>query len=139
MFRSVLTSPAYLAGVQSGALSSSGGACIAVDPLTLGYLARIALGGSNDNRVAYIWDDLPAAARPGEALTFKVTVRNDGWNALSAGEIALAASVDRVEFVRQHLTSGPAIGASRLNSAGSPLRAGLRRRGYGRVCAAVSV
>lgn len=59
MFRSVLTSPSFFASVASQASTNSSGSAIVVDPLTLSYLARVAYGGSNDNRVAYVADTLP--------------------------------------------------------------------------------
>jgi hypothetical protein len=37
----------------------SNGSLIVVDPLTLGYLSRIHMGGHNDDRVQYIHDTLP--------------------------------------------------------------------------------
>jgi hypothetical protein len=46
----VLTSPAYLRDVAAAAAAA--GPAVAVGPLALGYLQRVALGGSNDDRVA---------------------------------------------------------------------------------------
>lgn len=84
MYRSVLTSPSFLAQVTQGASQASNGTAVAVDPLTLGYLMRVHAGVGNDNRVAYVADTLPAAAPASQPLSFTLSVRNDGWNVLSA-------------------------------------------------------
>ena len=54
-----------------------------VDPLTLSYLARIYLGGNNDDRVSYVADTIPRILGKGQvlqAITF--TIQNNGWNTL---------------------------------------------------------
>lgn len=130
MFRSVLTSPAYLAGVRAAVDAASAGACIAVDPFTLGSLARVALGGSNNDRVSYVWDTLPTEASPGATLSFTVTLRNDGWNVLKSMDYELRVSINRVELLMQASGERPAVGALRLDTAGSPLRTALHRQGF---------
>ena len=103
MFRSVLTSPSFLKNVTDAAAARTGGGAIAVDPLTLGTLARVALGGSLDNRVSYTADTLPDAAPPGAVLPFTVTIRNDGWNALRADGHALLVSVTSVQALHRRM------------------------------------
>ena len=110
--------------------AASAGACIAVDPFTLGSLARVALGGTNNDRVSYVWDTLPTEASPGATLSFVVTVRNDGWNVLKSVDHELRVSINRVELLMQASGERPAVGASRLDTAGSSLRAALHRQGY---------
>lgn len=97
MFRSVLTAPSFIAEVQQNVTAQSGGNVIAVDPLTLGYLMRAAMGGSNDDRVAYVNDTLPDSAVAGTPLAFTITVRNDGWNTLESSNVAVMARVTGVE------------------------------------------
>jgi len=54
-----------------------------VDPLTLGYLARIALGGNNNDRVTYIDDSIPSTMTVKGVYNVSFTVRNEGWNILN--------------------------------------------------------
>jgi hypothetical protein len=96
--RSVLTSPAYLRDVAAAAAAA--GPAVAVGPLALGYLQRVAMGGSNDDRVAYVGDSLPPAAPAGSAVAFAATVRNDGWNALAARNHTLVVTVARAARLR---------------------------------------
>lgn len=49
----------YILQLVENATAVSNGSLIVVDPLTLGYLSRIHLGGHNDDRVQYIHDTLP--------------------------------------------------------------------------------
>jgi len=63
MIRSVLTSPAFLRDVAAGVTAATRGAAAAVDAHTFGYLFRIARGGNNDDRAAYVADTLPGGAR----------------------------------------------------------------------------
>ena len=135
---SVLTTPTYLAGVRDGVDAATGGGCIAVDPFTLGYLARVALGGTNNNRVSYVWDDLPRTARAGSSLFFTATVRNDGWNVLGSVDHDFVASIYRIELIRRPKLAKQTVGAAQLNIAGSPFRQSLRRQGYTLVCNLVS-
>ena len=103
MFRSVLTSPTFLAAVAANATAVSGGAAVPVTPLELAALMRVELGGSNDNFVSYVADSLPPAAPAGALLRFNATVRNDGWNVLSAsnhGLVVSAASLQRLAAAR---------------------------------------
>ena len=101
MARSVLTSPTFLRAVAQGVANATGGAAAVVDPLAFGYLMRLALGGSNDDRVAYVADSLPGGGASGARLNFSATLRNDGWNALPAGGFALAVAVSAVEVWRE--------------------------------------
>lgn len=94
MIRSVLTSPSYLRDVAAAAATVSG--AVALDPLTFGFLQRVAMGGSNDDRISYIGDTLPAAASHGALVSFAVTLRNDGWNALDSSNHTLVATVAAV-------------------------------------------
>ena len=100
MFRSVLTSPTFLRNVQRAATTATNSRAVAVDALTLGYLMRAAMGGTNDHRVAYTGDSIPAAAAAGTALRFNVSVRNDGWNVLHARSHSLLLTVDEVHILR---------------------------------------
>ena len=103
MFRSVLTSPTFLAAVAANASAVSGGAAVAVTPLELAALMRVALNGSNDNFVAYIGDSLPAAAPAGALLRFNVTIRNDAWSAIPSsrhGLVVEAVALQRLAAAR---------------------------------------
>ena len=98
MFRSVLTSPTFLASVASAATIATGGAAVAVTPLELSCLMRVQLGGSLDNLVAYVADSLTASPVPsGSQLKFSVTVRNDGWNALPASGHGIVVAATRIQ------------------------------------------
>jgi hypothetical protein len=103
MFRSVLTSPTFLAAVAANATAVSGGAAVAVTPLELAALMRVQLGGSNENFVAYVADSLPPTAPAGALVSFNATLRNDGWNVLAAarhGLVVAAASLQRLVDAR---------------------------------------
>lgn len=52
--------------------SSTAPALRVVDPLELAYLARLHLGGNNDDRVTYLNDTFPAAAAPGKSSAVSV-------------------------------------------------------------------
>lgn len=113
MFRSVLTSPTYLAAVASAANASSGGMAIGVDAVTLGYLLRTTMGGTNDNRVGYVGDTFPPSAPAGTLLSVAATVRNDGWNALASTNHSLQVNVTGVLWVtRKHATMTPSSSSS---------------------------
>lgn len=140
---SVLTSPTFVAGVSSGANAASSGGCVAVDPLTLSVLARTALGGvhANENRVAYVADSLPRSTIPstdnhdialrlGDKIRFSVSMRNDGWNTLSAANHSLRVSVSAVQLLMRLPSPFLGVGNARINMAGSPLLAALHRQGY---------
>ena len=96
MVRSVLTSPSYLRDVAASVRAATAGAAAVVDPLAFGYLMRLALGGNNDDRAAYVGDTLPGGAARGARVDFRATVRNDGWNVLNAS-YALSVTVTAVE------------------------------------------
>ena len=83
MFRSVLTSPTFLGEVAGKAEAASQGAAVAVTPMELSALMRVALGGSNDNSVTYFDDTLPEVVQWGEEVKFNVSIRNDGWSMLT--------------------------------------------------------
>jgi len=93
VFRSVLQTPSWLLNVTQEAAALAGGQALPLDPLTFAYLARAALGGSNNDRVTYVNDTLPAAAPAGAVLNFTVSVRNEGWNALPAANHSLFVQV----------------------------------------------
>ena len=97
MVRSVLTSPSFLRDVAAAVSAATAGAAAVVDPVTFGYLMRVALGGNNDDRAAYVGDTLPGGARAGAAVAFSASVRNDGWNTLSAAGYYLLVNVSAVE------------------------------------------
>jgi hypothetical protein len=122
MFRSVLTSPSYLASVRDQALSQSGGAAVAVGPHELSYLMRASLrsgggsGSGNDDRVSYVSDTLPSspadqAVAVGSTLRFTVTVRNDGWNDLGRASHKVAVTVPQLQPVARLLLEAQAAAA----------------------------
>lgn len=93
MFRTVLTGASFHKAVADVVASHTAGQAVAVDPLTMGYLARLALGGpaANDWFVGYIGDSLPdplpaPSSPPAAAAAMPVTVqiRNEGWQTLPA-------------------------------------------------------
>lgn len=110
MFRSVLTSPSFLQQVQAAATSMSSGSVVAVGPLALSVLARVVLGGSNDDRVTYVSDTLPSTAGAGAVLAWSATVRNDGWNVLQAENHSLLVSVPSVTCLQQTRRSPRSVG-----------------------------
>jgi hypothetical protein len=139
MFRSVLTSPSYLSGVAGAAANATLGLAVLVDAITQAYLMRAALpGGTNDDRVAYVNDTLPQSAAAGSVLSFDVTVRNDGWNALAAANHSVVVDIVAAEGVVDargvRLAERKGNGMVELDAlphgAGSPLRARLARAGY---------
>jgi hypothetical protein len=97
MFRSVLTSPSYLAAVAANASKISESTAVAVTPFELSALMRISLGGNNDNSVTYINDTLPSVASAGNKVSFNVTIRNDGWNLLSSSNHVLLVTVEGIQ------------------------------------------
>jgi hypothetical protein len=58
------------------------------------------MGGSNDDRVAYIADSLPPAAPAGSRIACTATVRNEGWNTLAARNPMLVVAVARAASLR---------------------------------------
>jgi hypothetical protein len=141
MFRAVLVSPSDIAGIvqQVQSLSPS---VILLGPLQLAYLARVAFGGTNDDRVAYVADTIPPAlpSPPPATLSFSATLRNDGWNAWAAVNHSLLVTFTAAEALAVH----PGIAADAFESARVPatlalpmptapsLKAGWLRR-HGRV------
>jgi hypothetical protein len=93
VFRSVLQSPSWLLNVTQEVAAFAGGQALPLDPLTFSYLARAALGGSNNDRVTYLDDTLPVGAPAGSVLNFSVIVRNEGWNPLPAANHSLLVQV----------------------------------------------
>ena len=79
--------------MAQAALNLSDGAAVAVDPVTLGLLMRVYFNGSNDDRVSYIADSLPALAACGAQLQFAISIRNDGWNVLGAAEYKVKTAI----------------------------------------------
>ena len=79
--------------VAQAALNLSVGAAVAVDPVTLGLLMRVYFNGSNDDRVSYVADTLPALAACGAQLQFAISIRNDGWNVLGAAEYKVKTAI----------------------------------------------
>ncbi len=53
-----------------------------VDPYTLGYLARVYLGGNNNDRVTYLSDTIPRTGNANFKYSCSIAVRNEGWNTL---------------------------------------------------------
>ncbi len=82
-----------MAQVAQAALNLSDGAAVAVDPVTLGLLMRVYFNGSNDDRVSYVADTLPALAACGAQLQFAISIRNDGWNVLGAAEYKVKTAI----------------------------------------------
>ena len=103
MFRSVLTNPTFLSAVAANATALTSGAAVAVTPLELSALMRVELGGSLNDFVAYVADNIPATAPAGSIVRFNATVRNDGWNTIGAsnhGLVVTAASLQRLVAAR---------------------------------------
>ena len=107
MFRSVLTGPTFLASVSAAARNASVGRIIPVDPITLGVLAKVALGGHNNNRVSYVGDTIPHQARAGDVARFNISVRNDGWNVLGRDAHALLLSITSIMRLVRVVRSAP--------------------------------
>lgn len=87
VWRSVLQPASYYTGIvqQLKTMGVYNSEVVVVEPLVLAALARQALGGSNENLVTYSADTAPTTTvKSGTALSFTVTVRNDGWAAISA-------------------------------------------------------
>lgn len=67
-----------------------------VDPLTLAYLARIYLGGHNNDRVSYVDDTFPRrtdAVAGGVLERVEFVVRNKGFNSLDLKELIVTGSL----------------------------------------------
>jgi len=76
---------------------------IALGPLQLAYVARIAFGGHNNDRVAYLADSIPASLpTPPPVLTFTAQLRNDGWNVWVASNHSLVVSFPTAEVLVPH-------------------------------------
>lgn len=132
MIRSVLTSPTFLKGVADAAADISHGATHVVDAHTLGLLARVALGGSNANRVAYVDDTLPLSA-PAEVVPFSVVARNDGWNGWHPGGQAVrvtAVAVASVMAPGAAFAGGRGLASLDPQGVGSAVRRALVRQGF---------
>jgi len=65
-----------------------------MDPIDFGYLARIYLGGNNNNRVTYINDTIPRIMTSNTQYSAQVTIRNEGWNTLNASSTQLLVYFD---------------------------------------------
>eukprot|EP01106_Pelomyxa_sp_JSP_P001309 TRINITY_DN1196_c0_g1_i1.p1 TRINITY_DN1196_c0_g1~~TRINITY_DN1196_c0_g1_i1.p1 ORF type:complete len:301 (-),score=69.66 TRINITY_DN1196_c0_g1_i1:83-985(-) len=84
-----------------------------VDPISLAYLARYSMGGNNDYRVAFINDNLQHTIPAGSSFSLNVTLRNDGWNTITAADTRLHCHFDSLDSsesckfpVNQDITCG---------------------------------
>lgn len=98
IFRGTLKSPSFYAAVVEG-VRALRPTLEAVEPLALSYLARLALGGHNDDRVTYVSDSLPrAGGRLGQVLSdVAFVVRNNGWNTLDLNELMLYGALSPLQ------------------------------------------
>jgi len=90
VFRGTLPFPFYYAAVVE-AVQKLRPASEAIDTLTLAYLARLVLGGNNNDRVTYVSDTLPRAGCHAGEVRWNETflVRNNGFNNLDGKDIIL--------------------------------------------------
>lgn len=98
VFRGTLKSPSFYVAVVE-AVWVLRPTLEAVEPLALSYLANLALGGHNDDRVTYVSDSLPrTGGRLGQVLS-EVTfvVRNNGFNTLDLKELVLFGALSRLK------------------------------------------
>lgn len=92
MYRTILES----AGLMHDIVAALATACPImqiVDPHVAAYLARLHLGGNNDNIATYLADTIPPVVAAGSNISALFTVRNDGWNVLSATTVALNITI----------------------------------------------
>jgi hypothetical protein len=139
MFRSVLTSPSYLQSVEEGVVNATNGTAVAVGPMEFSYLMRVAFGGTNDNRVGYVNDTLPATVpKGGGTVSFTATVENRGWNTLAASNHSLVVSVVSTQIVvdarslslPRHAWGGAGLVSLEAGGAAGSLRVRLARAGF---------
>ena len=89
-FRTILLGPEYITRLTNAAMASRPEAPYAmVDPYTFYYLLRHSLGGTNEKRATFTFDNLPPKVRGGRTLKAVVGVRNDGWDVWKAGSTFL--------------------------------------------------
>lgn len=107
VFRSILK-PATWHKQTTDAVQAADKRVRFVDPITLGYLARLHLGGNNDDRVTYVSDTFPTRMQAGATgIPVTVHVRNNGWNTLSTSAVAPNTTRVMVQWVM-----GPASGVA---------------------------
>lgn len=98
-----------------------------VDPHIAGYLARLQLGGNNDNIATYLDDTVPASATAGASVSATFTIRNDGWNNLMPEAVSLNVTL---------VKSGQAAGFSSLIALPQTIEAGstvVLRGSFGKI------
>jgi hypothetical protein len=119
VFRIVLAQPGFMADMTAQIFTDHPERRHTVlGPEAMFALISLHLGQPPAYRVSFVDDDLPDRARAGEALPFRVTLRNDGFDTWTPGEFRLGV----------HLSTG-AIPAHSLPSdpQGYPQRFGLVR------------
>lgn len=84
-FRSILINSEWIRTVNEG-IRKQRPECRfePVDPYTYFYLLRHALGGRNEMRTTYTFDDLPSKLKAGQTVKVTAGIRNDGWDTWSA-------------------------------------------------------
>eukprot|EP00698_Gefionella_okellyi_P002525 TRINITY_DN1236_c0_g1_i2.p1 TRINITY_DN1236_c0_g1~~TRINITY_DN1236_c0_g1_i2.p1 ORF type:complete len:552 (-),score=130.44 TRINITY_DN1236_c0_g1_i2:87-1742(-) len=120
VWRSVLQEPSYYVSIVDQ-LQPHADDIIFVDPLAALYLARVALGGNNNDIVSYIDDTFPALpVKPNAQLAVHVLLRNEGWNVMFAHELQLVVQIGSREM-QVPLTAD--IGSSLVGSVGFTVNA----------------
>ena len=89
---------------------------VIVSPLEAALLARITLGGTNDNLAVYLTDTLPRNIAVAQHLrvSASISLRNDGWNVLNVlgvNAVVMNVTVDGISFL-QFISQAIAPGAS---------------------------
>lgn len=83
-YREVLKSPSWVKSLEQS-YSYTGNNHRFLDAYTFYYLMRHYLDGDNDYRATWVDDTVPRIMAAGSAVPVQVTVRNDGWDAWTAG------------------------------------------------------
>ncbi|BCW99469.1 MAG: hypothetical protein KatS3mg024_2296 [Armatimonadota bacterium] len=101
-FRLILLGPSFVRSLMDAAQASSPNAPHAfLDPWTFYYLLRHHLGGKNERRCTFTFDDASAGFEAGRQREVVVGIRNDGWDTWRAGEVHLLCGLaDRVDWTR---------------------------------------
>ncbi len=93
-FRLILMGPSFVRSLMEEAQASSPDAPHAfVDPWTFFYLLRHHLGGSNERRCTFTFDDAGDGFEAGRERDVVIGIRNDGWDVWTAGETHLLCGV----------------------------------------------
>jgi len=109
VFRGTLKSPSFYAAVVE-AVRALHPTLEAVEPLALSYLARLALGGHNDDRVTYVSDSLPrTGGQLGQVLSnVAFVVHNNGFNTLDLNELVLYGALSPLQEGEEAATAAAA-------------------------------